>query len=106
MNLKTLYSRTIAYLVDSYTNAKGYAALTLELAVERYRERVRAVASKSYYHYLAVVTLVILPMFFVWVVPVGLCVHMRKFVREVIDDVRSIDLEDFTRAAWERNVGK
>ncbi len=106
MNLKTFYDRTSASLARIYTNAKGYAALTLELAVDRYRERVRAIASKSYYHYLAIVTFVLLPVFCMWVLPVGLFIHMRNFVREVIDDFRSIDLEDFTRAAWERNVGK
>lgn len=104
MNFKTLYDRTSAALSRTYTNAKGYVALTLELAVERYRERVRAFAARGYYHYLAIVTFVLLPVFCVWALPVGLFVHARNFVREVIEDFRSIDLEDFTRAAWERNV--
>lgn len=104
MNFKTLYDRARVALTRAYTNAKGYVALSLELALERYRERVRAIAARSYYHYLAIVTFVLLPVFCVWVLPVGLFVHTRNFVREVIDDFRSIDLHDFTRAAWEQNV--
>lgn len=104
MNFKTIYNRTSERLVRAHERAKGYVALNLELAVDRYRERVRAFAARSYYHYLAVVICVLLPVFCVWVLPVGLFVHVREFVSEVIGDFRSIDLEDFTRAAWERNV--
>jgi len=104
VTIKTIYNRAIAFLSHAYGSTKGHVALSLGLALESFKERLRATAARSYGHYLAIVILFLLPTFCAWVLPVGLFVHLRRFVSEVIDDFRSIDLEDFTRRAWERNV--
>lgn len=91
--LRAIQGRTLATL-----------AAHSERAYSRFREAVRAFAARSYANYLMVVVFFCLPLFLIWILPVGLLHHLREFVRELVNDIRSIDLHDFSRAAWEQNV--
>lgn len=48
MTIKTIYTRAIAFLSHAYGSTKGHVALSLGLALENFKERLRATAARGY----------------------------------------------------------